>query len=61
MSATGMGGLTVIERKMDSRVYCDVLQETILKIIKELGRHFMSQHDSDPNHTSKMTIKFCIR
>lgn len=53
----GMGRSTFIERTMDTRFYCDIVQKTMLKSIIELGRHSMFQHDIDPKHTSKMRNK----
>ncbi|CAI9728859.1 Transposable element Tcb1 transposase [Octopus vulgaris] len=57
MSAAGVGELTFIERTMDSRLHCEILQKTMLKSIKELGRYSMFQHDNDPKYISKMTTK----
>ncbi|CAI9725817.1 Hypothetical predicted protein [Octopus vulgaris] len=57
MSAAGVGGVTFIERTIESGLYCDILQKTMLKSIKELRSHSMFQHDNDPKYTSKMTTK----
>lgn len=55
-----MVGLTFIERIIDSKPYCDMLQQIMFKSIKELGRRSMFQNDNDPKHTSKVTTKFLL-
>lgn len=55
MSMAAEEGFTFIQRIMDSKLYCDTLQKTILKSIKELKRHSIFQH---PQHASKITTKF---
>lgn len=60
MSSVVVGRFIFIKRIVDSKLYCDILQERMLKSIKKLGRHLMLKHDNDSKYTSKMTTKSFI-
>ena len=55
MSAAGTGELHFIEGHMNSNMYCDILQQSMIPSLRKLGRGAVFQHDNDPKHTSKMT------
>ena len=53
MSAAGVGELHFIERKMNSNMYCEILQQSKILSLKDLINREVFQHDNDPKHTSK--------
>ncbi len=55
MSAAGVGELHFIDGIMNSQMYCSILNEKMLPLLRALGRHALFQHDNDPKHTSKQT------
>ena len=61
MSAAGVGELFFIEGKMNSNMYCEILQQSMIPSLQKLGRRAVFQHDNDPKHTSKMTIALLKR
>ena len=61
MSATGVGELYFIEGNMNSNMYCEILQQSMIPSLQKLGRRAMFQHDNDPKHTSKMTTALLKR
>ena len=61
MSAAGVGELHFIEGNMNSNIYCEVLQRSMIPSLKKLGRRAMFQHDNDPKHTSKTTAALLKR
>ena len=40
---------------MNSNMYCEILQQSIIPSLQKLGRRAVFQHDNDPKHTSKTT------
>ena len=56
MSAVGVGELYFIEGNMNSNMYCEILQQSMIPSLKKLGRRVVFQHDNDSKHASKMTI-----
>ena len=61
MSAAGVGELYFIEGNMNSKMYCKILQLTMMPSLQKLGCRAMFQHDNDPKHTSKTTIALLKR
>ena len=55
MSATYVGELHFIEGNMNSNIYCEILQQSMIPSLQKLGRRAVFQHDNDPKHTSKTT------
>ena len=55
MSAAGVGELNFIEGNMNSNMYCEILQQSMIPSLQKLGRRAVFQHDNDPKHTSKTT------
>ncbi len=58
MSAAGVGELHFIDGIMNSQMYCSILKEKMLPSLCALGRRALFQHDNDPKHTSKATVRF---
>ena len=56
MSAAGVGELYFIDGNMNSNMYCEILQQSMIPSLHKLGRRAVFQHDNDPEHTSKTTI-----
>ena len=56
MSAAGIGELHFIEVNMDSNMYWEILQPSMIPSLQKLGSRAVLQHDNDPKHTSKKTI-----
>ena len=56
MTAAGVGELYFIEGNMNSNMYYEILQQSMIPSLQKLGRRAVFQHDNDPKHTSKMTI-----
>ena len=61
MSAAGVGELYFIEGNMNSNMYCEILQQSMIPSLQKLGSRAVFQHDNDPKHTSKMTIALLKR
>ena len=61
MSAAGVGELHFIEGNMNSNMYCEILQQSMIPSLQKLGRRAVFQHDNDPKHTSKMTTALLKR
>ena len=61
MSAAGVGVLHFIEGNMNSNMYCEILQQSMILSLQKLGRRAVFQHDNDPKHTSKTTTAFLKR
>ena len=55
MSAAGIGELHFIEGNMNSNMYCEILQQSMIPYLQKLGHRAVFQHDNDPKHTSKTT------
>ena len=54
--ATGVGELYFIEGNMNSNMYCEILQQSMIPSLQKLGSRTVFQHDNDSKHTSKTTI-----
>uniref|UniRef100_A0A3B3R2T1 Tc1-like transposase DDE domain-containing protein n=1 Tax=Paramormyrops kingsleyae TaxID=1676925 RepID=A0A3B3R2T1_9TELE len=56
-AASGPGRIVVIDGKMNSRVYQDILQENVRPSVRQLKlrRGWVMQQDNDPKHTSNST------
>ena len=61
MSAAGVGELYFIEGNMNSNMYCEILQQTLIPSLQKLGRRAVFQHDNDSKHTSKTSIALLKR
>ena len=61
MSAAGVGELYFIERNMNSNMYCEILQQSMISSLQKLGRRATFQHNNDSKHTSKTTIALLKR
>ena len=61
MSAAGVGELYFIEGNMNSNMYCEILQQSMIPSLQKLGSREVFQHDNDSKHTSKMTIALLKR
>ena len=61
MSAAGVGELNFIEGNMNSNMYCEILQQSMIPSIQKLGHRAVFQHDNDPKHTSKTTTALLKR
>ena len=59
-AASGPGQLAIINGKMNSKVYQDVLQENLRPSVRQLKlkRGWMLQQDNDPKHTSISTSEW---
>ena len=55
MSAAGVRELHSIEGNMNSNMYCEILQQSMIPSLQKLGNRAMFQHNNDPEHTSKTT------
>ncbi|KAL0174163.1 hypothetical protein M9458_030131, partial [Cirrhinus mrigala] len=53
-SAKGTGQLHHTKGTMDGAMYCQILGENLLPLLK-MGRGRVFQHDNDPKHTAKAT------
>ena len=61
MGAAGVGVLHFIEGNMNSNIYCEILQQSMIHSLQKLGSWAVFQHDNDAKHTSKMTIAWLKR
>ena len=61
MSAAGVGELYFTEGNMNSNMYCEILQQSMIPSIQKLGSRAVFQHDNDPKRTSKTTIALLKR
>ena len=61
MGAAGVGELYFIEGNMNSKMYCEILQQSMIPSLQKLGSRAVFQHDNDPKHTSKTTIALLKR
>ena len=61
MSAAGVGELHFIEGNMNSNMYCEILQQSMIPSTQKLGRRAVFQHDNDLKHTSKTTTTLLKR
>ena len=61
MRAAGIEELYFIERNMNSNMYCEILQQSMIPSLQKLGRRAVFQHDNDSKHTSKTTIALLKR
>ena len=61
MSASGVGELHFIEENMNSNMYCEILQQSMIPSLQKLGRRAVFQHDNDSKHTSTTTIALLKR
>ena len=46
---------------MNSNMYCEILQLTMIPSLQKLGSRAVFQHDNDPKNTSKTTIALLKR
>ena len=61
MSAAGVEELHFIEGSMNSNMYCEILQQSMIPSLQKLGRRAVFQHDNGPKHTSKTTTALLKR
>ena len=61
MSTADVGELYFIEGNMNSNMYCEILQQSMISSLQKLGRRVVFQHDNDPKHTSKTTTALLKR
>ena len=61
MSAAGVGELHFIEGNMNSNMYCEILQQSMIPSLQKLGCMAMFLHDNDPEHSSKTTTAILKR
>ena len=61
MSAAGVGELHFIEGNLNSIMYCEILQQSIIPSLQKLGRRAVFRHDNDPKHTFKTTTALLKR
>ena len=61
MSAAGVGELYFIEGNMNSYMYCEILQQSMIASLQKLGSWAVFQHDNDPKYTSKTTTALLKR
>ena len=59
-AASGPGQLAIIDGKMNSQVYQDILQENVRLSVRQLklNRSWVMQQDNDPKHRSKSTTEW---
>ena len=50
----GTGKLQFIEGSMNAKMYCDILEQSMIPSLQKLGRRAEFQHDNDTKHSSKM-------
>uniref|UniRef100_A0A8C5WBS8 Tc1-like transposase DDE domain-containing protein n=1 Tax=Leptobrachium leishanense TaxID=445787 RepID=A0A8C5WBS8_9ANUR len=59
-AASGPGRIVVIDGKMNSRVYQDILQKNVVRPSVRQLKGWVLQQDNDPKHTSNST-KECLQ
>ena len=59
--AAGVGELYFMEGNMNSNIYCEILQQSMILSPQKLGRRAVFQHYNDPKHTSKTTTALLKR
>jgi transposase len=59
-AASGPGQLVIIDVKINSQVYQDILQENVRLSVPQLklNRSWVMQQDNDPKHRSKSTTEW---
>lgn len=59
-SSAGPGDLHIIKDTMNSRKYCEILENHLCSSARRLrlGRRWVFQQDNDPKHTSKLTTEW---
>ena len=62
-SYNGTGKLEVIQGKLKSGDYVNVLEKSLLDSMAKLGlpNDFIFQQDNDPKHTSKLSKDFFVK
>ena len=55
MSGAGAGELHFIEGNINSNMYCEILQQSMIPFLRKLGWRTVFKQDNDPKHTSKTT------
>ena len=61
MSAAGVGKLHFTEGNMNSNMYYEILQQSMIPSLQKLGCRAVFQHDNDSKYTSKMTTTLLKR
>ena len=61
MSAAGVGELYFIEGNMNSNMYCEMLQQSMIPSLQKLGSRAVFQHVNDSKHISKTTTALLKR
>ena len=61
MSAAGVGELYFIEGNMNSNMYYEILQQSMIPSLQKLGSRAVFQYDNNPKHTCKTTIALLKR
>ena len=61
ISAGGVGELYFTEGSMNSNMYCEILQQSMIPSLQKLGSRAVFQHDNDPKRISKTTIALLKR
>ena len=61
MSVAVAGELYFIEGNMNSNMYCEILQQSMIPSLQKLGCRAVFQHDNDHKHTSKTTTALLKR
>ena len=61
MSAAGVGELYFIEGHMNSNMFSEILQQSMIPSLQKLGSRAVFQHDNNPKHTCKTTIALLKR
>ena len=61
MSAAGVGELYFIEGNMNSNMYCEILQQSMIPSLQKLGCRAVFQHDNDPKYISRATAALLKR
>ena len=51
MSAAGIGELYLIEENMNSNMYCEILQQSMIPSLQKLCSRAMFQQENDAPHT----------
>jgi transposase len=62
MTASGVGGYCKIDGRMDSALYCEIMEGELMDSLQKFDldpEDIIFQHDNDPKHTSNAT-KACL-